>query len=165
MRSSIEGQTLNGLFGASKKLSEFSAETYKVADSVLDSLLTPNRLVPSQWAGLRRRRLQSKDLYLLWGVFISAWQDLASTDYRIRVDAAKFFTMADAGEPVSLRFLCDVFELDLSAVQVAARLRIETSATRTGRRNRKGGLAVEAEPTCPAPAPLPSHEKGGLSRA
>ena len=35
-----------------------------------------------------------------------------------------FFTKADAGAPLSLHFLCEVFDLDLVAVQVMARERI-----------------------------------------
>jgi hypothetical protein len=57
-------------------------------------------------------------------VFASAWEDLASPDDRVCSEAKSFFTRADAGEPLSLRFLCKVFELDLDAVQSMARARI-----------------------------------------
>src|SRR5689334_13326864 len=112
MPSALGAHDLNSFVGTPKKLSEFSAETYRVADSVLDSLLMSNHLVPSQWASLRRQRMQSRELYLLWGVFISAWEDLATTDHAVRAEAVRFFTIADAGQPVSLRFLCDVFDLN-----------------------------------------------------
>ena len=36
----------------------------------------------------------------------------------------RVFYETDAGEPLSLRFLCEAFELDLRAVQAMARTRI-----------------------------------------
>jgi len=52
-RSTVRG--LNGYHyvnGIPKNLSDFSPKTYEVADSVIDSLIAPNDLVPSQWAGM-----------------------------------------------------------------------------------------------------------------
>jgi hypothetical protein len=119
-----------------KNLSDFPAKTYEVADSAFDSLLASNDLVPSQWVGMLRRRVENGELYLLWGVFFSAWQDLASPRDRIASEAASFFTRPDAGEPVSLRFLCEALELDLNAVQAMARARIAAGA-REGVRQRR----------------------------
>ncbi len=127
MTSAIPGDNLNGGGEAGEKISEFSADTLRIADSVLDSLLRSNYLVPSQWAGLRHRGMQGRELYLLWAVFLSAWRDLASANRSVAADAAMFFTLPDAGNPFSLRFLCDVFELDLNAVQAVARGRIARS--------------------------------------
>src|SRR5690242_8748281 len=127
MMLSVPGaHNLKSFVAAPKTLSEFSAETYKFADAVLDSLLVTNHLVPTQWASLRRQPAHSRELHLLWWVFISAWEDLGSTDNPVRAEAVRFFTIPDAGEPISLRFLCDAFDLDLGAVQTMARVRIET---------------------------------------
>jgi hypothetical protein len=119
-----------------KNLSDFSARTHEVADSVFDSLLQSNDLVPSQWAGMLRRRAENGELYLLWGVFCSAWEDLASPRDRIRLEAACFFARPDAGTPVSLRFLCEALELNLSAVQAMARARVAKGAPEGARPRR-----------------------------
>jgi hypothetical protein len=119
-----------------KNLFDYSVKTHEVADAVFDSLLTSNDLVPSQWAGMLGQRVENGELHLLWGVFFSAWQDLASPRDRIRSEAASFFTRPDAGEPVSLRFLCEALELNLNAVQEMARARIATGA-RQGARPRR----------------------------
>src|SRR5215470_12205687 len=108
----------------SKILSDFSAKTSEVGDSVLDSLLASNDMVPSQWAGMLRQRVENREQSLLWGVLFCAWEDLTSPRDRIRAEAIRFFIDADAGAPLSLRFLCEAFELDLRAVQVMARVRI-----------------------------------------
>jgi len=113
-----------GMGGTPINLSEFSDRTYEIAESVFDSLVASNDLLPVQWAGALRRRVESRELRLLREVFASAWEDLASPDHRVCSEAEHFFTRADAGEPLSLRFLCEVFELDLGAVQSIARARI-----------------------------------------
>lgn len=115
---------LNSIRQSNEILCNFSSETLQIADSLLNSLLLSNYLLPSQWVGLHRRRMESRELYLLWGVFVSAWIDLASTKSHVREEAEVFFTQPDAGEPVSLRFLCDVFDLDIVAVQAVVRERI-----------------------------------------
>src|SRR5215472_17071232 len=121
--------------GIPKNPSDFSAKTYDVADSAVDSLLASNDMVPSQWAGMLRRRVENRELHLLWGVFFCAWEDLASPHDRIRSEAERFFSFADAGAPVSLPLLCEAFELDLRAVQAMAIARIAAGA-QTGARRR-----------------------------
>ena len=136
-RSTVRG--LNGYHyvnGIPKNLSDFSPKTYEVADSVIDSLIAPNDLVPSQWAEMLRRRPENRELHLLWGIFFCAWEDLASPHDHIRAEAESFFTRPDAGEPLSLRFLCEAFELDLRAVQAMARTRIAAGVP-TGARQRR----------------------------
>ena len=151
MPSALVASNFRTFVSPTKKLSEFSAEACKVADAALDSLLSSSDLVRSQWADLWRPQLQSGELNLLWWIFISAWEDLASDDYRVRAEAARFFTNAEAGEPVSLRFLCDVFELDVRAVQTVARVRIETDLARNGCRNRtRRQSAAGHRPLAPA---------------
>jgi hypothetical protein len=122
--------------GIPKNLFEFSAKTKEIADSAIDSLLASNDLAPSQWAGMLRRRVENRELHLLWGVLFCAWEDLASPHARIRPEATRFFTFADAGAPVSLRLLCEAFELDLRAVQAMARARIAAGAQTGGARRR-----------------------------
>jgi len=112
-----------------------SHKNYEVADSLVNSLLASNNLLPNQWAGMLGRRAENRELHLLWGVFYSAWEDLRSPRIPIRSEAARFFTEADAGKPVSLRFLCEVFDLDLNAVQLMARARI-AGGVQKGRRRR-----------------------------
>jgi hypothetical protein len=68
-----------GMGGMPTNLSEFSDRTYQIADSVFDSLVASNDLLPSQWAGALRGRLESKELRLLREVFASAWEDLRFT--------------------------------------------------------------------------------------
>ena len=55
-----------------KNPSDFSAKTYDVADSAVDSLLASNDMVPSQWAGMLRRRVENRELHLLREVFFCA---------------------------------------------------------------------------------------------
>jgi len=122
--------------GIPNNLSGFSPNSYDVANSVVASLMASNDLVPSQWAGMLRRRVESRELHLLWGVFITAWEDLGSPRECIRAEAQSFFTRPEAGEPLSLRFLCEALELDLKAVQVMARARI-AAGVRKGMRQRR----------------------------
>ena len=137
VRSSVRGLNVyRDVNGIPKNPSDFSAKTYDVADSAVDSLLASNDMVPSQWAGMLRRRVENPELHLLWGVLFCAWEDLASPHDHIRSEAARFFTLADAGAPVSLRLLCEAFELDLRAVQAMARARIAADAQIGGARRR-----------------------------
>jgi hypothetical protein len=54
---------------------------------------------------------------ILAAMLISAWNDLVSPRWKVRLEAKFFFEMPDAGKPISLRFLCEAFGLELSAVQ------------------------------------------------
>ncbi len=94
-------------------------------DNLGSDIIQPDFVVPAQWSAAFRRRHQSREAALLAEVLVSAWQDLDSPKRAVRLDATVFFEMADAGEPLSLRFLCEAFELELSAVQQIARARIQ----------------------------------------
>jgi len=107
-----------------------SHKDYEVADSLVNSLLGSNNLLPNQWAGMLGRRAENRELHLLWGFFYWAWEDLRSPRIRIRSEAARFFAETDAGKPLSLRFLCEVFDLDLNAVQLMAWARIAEGVQR-----------------------------------
>jgi hypothetical protein len=138
MRPVVRGLNKHrGMGGMPINLSEFSDRTCQIADSVFDSLLASNDLLPVQWAAALRRRVESRELRLLREVFTSAWEDLASPDDRVCSEAEHFFNGADAGEPLSLRFLCEVFELDLGAVQSIARARIEARVESNEQRRSK----------------------------
>jgi hypothetical protein len=117
----------------SKNLFDLSSTT-SVADSSIGSLLASYDMVPSQWANMHRRKVQSGELQLLWGVFFGAWEDLRSPRDRIRTEAECFFTRADAGHPLSLRYLCEVFDLDLEVVQAVARARLAAGLRKGARR-------------------------------
>jgi hypothetical protein len=88
-------------------------------------IIRPDFVLPSQWSDEFRHRHWSREAALLAQVLASAWQDLESPDRAARRDARYFFEIADAGEPLSLRFLCEAFGLEVSAVQRTARERIE----------------------------------------
>jgi hypothetical protein len=88
-------------------------------------ILQPDFVVPAQWSAAFRRRHRSREAALLAQVLASAWQDLDSHERAVRLDAEFFFELADAGKPLSLRFLCEAFDLELSAVQQIARARIQ----------------------------------------
>ena len=88
-------------------------------------IFQPDFVVPAQWSAAFRRRHRSREAALLAEVLVSAWQDLDSPRRAVRLEAKVFFEMADAGEPLSLRFLCEAFELELCAVQQIARDRIQ----------------------------------------
>ncbi|HKD70411.1 MAG TPA: hypothetical protein VKB84_26475 [Candidatus Binataceae bacterium] len=122
--------------GIPNNLYYLPAKTHEVADSVIDSLMASNDLVPSQWVGMLRRRVESRELRLLWEVFFTAWEDLGSPRECIRAEAESFFTRPEAGEPLSLRFLCDALELDLKAVQAMARARIAAGMQKGARQRR-----------------------------
>jgi len=89
-----------------------------------NDIFQPDFVVPAQWSAAFRRRYRSREAALLGEVLVSAWQDLDSPKRRVRLEAKVFFEQADAGEPLSLRFLCEAFGLELSAVQQIARDRI-----------------------------------------
>ena len=91
--------------GTSKSFSDFSQRSHEVAGTLLNRLLGSADLLPIQWSGRLRRHAQSTGLSLLWAVFFIAWEGLASSDGRIRRKAVDFLTKADAGAPLSLRFL------------------------------------------------------------
>src|SRR5271166_1972483 len=79
MRPGVRGlNSHRGMGGMPINLSEFSDKTCQIADSVVDSLLASNDLLPVQWAGALRRRVESRERRLLREVFASAWEDLAS---------------------------------------------------------------------------------------
>ena len=122
--------------GIPNNLYYLPAKTHEVADSVIDSLMASNDLVPSQWVGMLRRRVESRELRLLWEVFFTAWEDLGSPRECIRAEAESFFTRPEAGEPLSLRFLCDALELDLKAVKAMARARIAAGMQKGARQRR-----------------------------
>ena len=90
-----------------------------------NDILQPDFVVSAQWSAAFRRRYRSREAALLAEVLVSAWQDLDSPKRRVRLEAKVFFEQADAGEPLSLRFLCEAFGLELSAVQQIARNRIQ----------------------------------------
>ena len=90
-----------------------------------NDIFQPDFVVPAQWSAAFRRRYRSREAALLGEVLVSAWQDLDSPNRRVRLEAEVFFELADAGEPLSLRFLCEAFDLELSAVQQIARDRIQ----------------------------------------
>lgn len=89
------------------------------------AIIQPDFVLPAQWSEAFRRRPRSREAALLAQVLASAWEDLDSPDRAARCDARYFFEIADAGKPLSLRFLCEAFGLDLSAVQQIARERIQ----------------------------------------
>jgi hypothetical protein len=65
MRQAVRGlNSHRGMGGTPIKLSEFSERTYQIADSVFDSLVASNDLLPVQWAGPLRRRVESRELRL-----------------------------------------------------------------------------------------------------
>jgi hypothetical protein len=99
---------------------------------IASDIIQPDIVVPDQWSAAFRRRQRSGETKLLAGVLISAWNDLDSLHKRVRLEAMFFFEMADAGEPISLRFLCEAFELELSGVQQLARHRIERTCHKVG---------------------------------
>jgi hypothetical protein len=88
-------------------------------------IIRPDFVLPAQWSQAYRHRLWSGEAALLAQVLASAWQDLDSPDRAARHDARYFFEIADAGQPLSLRFLCEALGLEVSAVQRTARERIE----------------------------------------
>jgi len=88
-------------------------------------IFQPDFVVPAQWSAAFRRRHRSREAALLAEVLVSAWQDLDSPVRAVRLEAKVFFELADAGEPLSLRFLCEAFDLELSAVQQISRDRIQ----------------------------------------
>jgi len=92
---------------------------------VASGIIRPDFVVPSQWSEAYRQRLWSREAALLAQVLASAWQDLDSPDRAARRDARYFFEIADAGQPLSLRFLCEALGLEVSAVQRTARERIQ----------------------------------------
>jgi hypothetical protein len=51
--------------------------------------------------------------------------------FQVQREAKYFFEIADAGQPLSLRFLCEAFGLELSAVQQVARESIERAERRS----------------------------------
>ena len=91
-------------------------------------IIQPDFVVPAQWSAAFRRHQRSGETKLLMEVLLSAWDDLDSPRRNVRLDAEFFFEMADAGEPLSLRFLCEAFELEVSAVQQIARERIQRTS-------------------------------------
>src|SRR5689334_7112551 len=110
MRQVVRGlNSYRGMGGTPIDLSEFSAETYQIAAPLFDSLLAPNDLLPTQWAEAFRQRLISGELALLAEVLSPAWEELGSPNRIVRLDAENFFDQPDAGQPLSLRFVCDVF--------------------------------------------------------
>ncbi len=58
-------------------------------------------------------------------VLVSSWQDLDPPDGAVKLEPQVFFEKGDVREPLSLRFLCEAFERELSAVQQIARDRIQ----------------------------------------
>jgi hypothetical protein len=98
---------------------------------IANAILRPDFVVPAQWSEAFRRRPRSREAALLAQVLASAWEDLESADSAVQRDAKYFFEIADAGQPLSLRFLCEAFGLELSAVQQVARERIERAERRS----------------------------------
>src|SRR5260370_31173317 len=97
MRRVVRGpNSYRGMGGTPINLSEFSAETDQIAAPVLDSLLAPNDLLPTQWAEALRQRLISGELALLAEVLSSAWEELGSPNRIVRLDAENFFDQAHA---------------------------------------------------------------------
>jgi hypothetical protein len=108
-------------------LAELQPAIFRDVDrDVANGLIQPDHVLPVQWAAAFRRRQRSKEAALLAQVLASAWEDLNSPDRAARHDARNFFEIADAGRPLSLRFLCEAFGLELSAVQQMARERIQS---------------------------------------
>jgi|HubBroStandDraft_2_1064218.scaffolds.fasta_scaffold336802_2 hypothetical protein len=87
---------------------------------IASNMIQPDFVVPDQWSAAFRRRQRSGETNLLAVVLICAWNDLVSPHRKVRLDARFFFELPDAGKPVSLRFLCEAFGLELSAVQQLA---------------------------------------------
>jgi len=96
-----------------------------VTDRDVANIFQPDFVVPAQWSAAFRRHRRSREAALLAEVLLSAWRELDSPDHSVRLEARVFFEVADAGQPLSLRFLCEAFELELSAVQQIARDRIQ----------------------------------------
>ena len=109
---------------------------------VLSAIIRPDFVLPAQWSEAFRRRHWSREAALLAQVLTSAWEDLDSPDRALRRDARYFFEQADAGEPLSLRFLCEAFGLELSAVQQTARERIQRTRLHSERRADTGRIDV-----------------------
>jgi hypothetical protein len=97
-------------------------------DEMASNVIEPDIVVPAQWSAAFRRRQRSGETKLLAEVLLSAWHDLDSPHRRVRLDAEFFFEMPDAGEPLSLRFLCEAFQLEVPAVQQVARERIKRTS-------------------------------------
>jgi hypothetical protein len=98
---------------------------------IASAIIRPDFVLPAQWSEAFRRRPRSREAALLAQVLASAWEDLDSPERAIQRDAWYFFEIADAGKPLSLRFLCEAFGLELGKVQQAARERIERAQRRS----------------------------------
>jgi hypothetical protein len=98
------------------------------SDHDASDIIQPDIVLPAQWTAAFRRHQRSGETKLLAGVLLSAWHDLDSPHRSVRLDAESFFEMPDAGKPLSLRFLCEAFELQVSVVQQVARERIKRTS-------------------------------------
>ena len=102
-----------------------------IARGIASAIIRPDFVLPSQWSAAFRHRLWSREATLLAQVLALAWEDLESADSAVQRDASYFFEIADAGQPLSLRFLCEALGLELSAVQRVARERIKRAQPRS----------------------------------
>ncbi len=115
---------------------------------IASAIIRPDLVLPIQWNEAFRRRPRSREANLLAQVLLaSAWEDLDSPDRAARRDATYFFEIADAGEPLSLRFLCEAFGLELSVVQRIARERIQRAESRS--QDDIDGRAIGRDPASP----------------